>query len=1643
MLAALVRATAEEVAWEGSPGISWPQLLSRLQKAGLQVDSQARTLLWTELAAGKSGVFVRGKGKAEPQVEDLPEVDSDNPEKPKSKRCSGSKILLDMPDEMRSHYLQLDAHPDLAENEISKGALQLVAKSRAKGCCGATLSAKLGVSSRDLFYPLEGLRTAGLVIGVLLLTRPKGSADGSSGQNPAGGMQGNIFFFSRFFDPDRVEQTQIQMLLKSSSITMQNHVLSVLKLNPSNVAFESDLRAILGQTVEESSGGAAIPRRTIGKIYHRIRADLVSKGDVECVRAWDPKTSNLRDALCIPGKAAGTQKVEPVLAITEGKEDERPAVQRQRGVADHLPSSLPVPPASKATLRVAGRSFAQQAEDLIRCCSKIGNGITSPEIADKLGIRRKHGERVLSDLLKRQRVTRIFESDGKTHLNRYFDAVTHQSLKRTLPIEDGRPPKARKTADKPAEKRVDVTFTRRKQRIEVLLKERGVLTPCDIIKLALDDEALGKMDRKTPGKIFQEIAAADSKVGLTLSEADKVQFAFWKPSHSEESAKQVVDANIKAQHDARFQKLRHAPQLALTDGVADVPAAAAPPAASPRSISRRTLAKDITAKDGNLRRLGGLHMLTTPQKTIDQRILQHYGFQTAVVARLQLLHGSLLRKSDFDFDAWWTPSKIVDDMDLHVFLQVVGCGAYCQQLEDILVSGKNPVVREMPEELRKILLGRISASGSLRALHTIRRHMAQLMKMGLATSDEDPGASSVAPIRYQLARRLQVPTFASSVQEAPSFAGSFDLAEPGAVDAYWSCLQEQVNAWRGASGTQAREDGSDSSEAEKRKSRAPVTLPVNAMLPELFKTRNWIHWESAWLGPHQRAAMNDFYNEAHAGQSGEAARGPGRVFTPKSPEIMALSRRILVAPDRIIKYCRHLLAVCPHPSGASVEFSSLLAVRFKCHICGYLCYQSTTIADHYSKTHSEPLPDDDSKFCEADFYAQRLEQARPTRTDGKQRWRRRRLDRVPIQPWPEAGNADGDEEDWGAEPADDSTWLQLLAFAETMVCAEHHAKGEVLPKRPVGSEARTDASTWPLLTRLSGRSAAYCRNRLRGLLDSDVKNRRAVAAIRTAELQAEGTLTLLGIKGSMGRAIAKCLLFTPHEVPSFWWKPGFLKPDVKNMLNCVLRQWQCNGFVSKYKETMFGKKMPRRARPSWLLTWFSRSRLFGKGNDAPRWNDVLCMLTTSKQPPSHMLPESSDGAQLLILSDAVAANAATLCAVWGDDDFYKQAVSRPPSWHSQVQDNSDEDEEEAETSQASRPSGIQSHLQATSDEPTLQSMRVLCGPLKANPGLAAFLSWLMLREEESAKIVGEGVEPINPQMAFCARADEKEAKENSNGEEGEESEDEAVQGVAAGNAATAAEPERPSGSGGSGPDPLQKVPFTSLQAAFHAYARGLMGHLPKTSSQELLDSAAFLLKTVADAKASRDSGGSELLPGLALAELQEVHRQKFASTSPSSFSGAMACLEDLRLLTPIPCGDDFRPILACIAAPYCVRHVEEPRAPSKLALDLVARMKVGRHWLHPYGKGGSNPKAAACVIHVAFGSLEESGMLLERWLLPANLVAPCAWVSAKGQLNVLVLRCLLSRLLQLLMRNPLSTAAEWSTFSSWRLAWERWQPGCI
>lgn len=1685
MFAALVKTAVEEIAWEGPPGISWSQLLATLQQNGdFTIDAPIRTGLWRELA--KQDIIVRGaKGAAHRSGRALPAATAAMAATEPSDADSG-KVLLDIPNALRSHFLLLDAHPDIAENDLSRRALQLVAKSRAKGTSGASLASQLGVNCRDLFYVLEGLRTAGLLVGVL----PLAQKDLGVSKESSDLLPGNLFLFSRFFDTENVEKDQIQAFIQSSSSRLQNQILSALQLHSSGVCFEHDLKCVIGQSLEENTFKPCLSRRTVNKIYQRIRNDMVAAGDVECVRAWDHHAHHWRDALCIPGTHGGQTEnpgMQPLLAITEGQDDSMDANSAQHSdqgsQVNHIPSIPDLVSAPRRTLRVCERSFTQQAEDLIRCSSKCCNGITGPELADYLGIRRKHSERILNDLVKRQRVLRVFESDGKTHLNRYFDAQHRfdapSGTSHKRPRNGTQPEKPSKHGKEAGNKRIDTTFVRRQQHLEVLLQARGVLTPVDVTKIAAEDAALGKMDRKTAKKLFIELSESNKNVGIATRNAtddpDRIQFAYWKPLHSRESARKAFEEALKVQEERRFKKLRKDAPLALTDAADSQEQVLSPQRSTP--AARRTLPASVTAQ--NLHRLGRIHMLTTPQVTLDQRILQHYGFLSAIVVRTQLLHEMLLRKAGHDFELQWTPSKIVDEMDLDIFLQVIGCGTYSDLLDEILLSQDSLLVRDVPDELRRMLLGRTHTSGNLRSVHAVRRLMRHLVKLGLAESlgEDEPGA---VQIKYQLNRFVQVPTFTAE-SKVTDPAGSFDLAQPTAANAYWTCLQGQVEIWR----TTVRADSSsgedkvdkadkvDKTKDPNRRAKRTVTLPANAMLPEIFQSKNWT--KSAWLTPRQRASMNDFYSDVHAKveacnpdeQMEEVQiNTPGRVLTPKSAEVMALSRQIMVPPDRIIKYCRHLTDLRgAHPSGNQVEFSSLLAVRFKCHLCGYLCFQRTSIAEHYAKLHGEKLPEDESRFSEADFYAQRLEQAKPRR-DGKRRLRKRSVQTPDANPypWPAAEGQRSDEEEegqersrWGAELADDASWLQLFAVAESMACLQQASEGKAVQKRPVGCELRTDASTWPILSRLSGRSASYCRSRLHGLLSQDVKNRRTVAALRSFEMQAESGLTSLGMKGSIGRAVAKSLLLTCHEVPAYWWKIGFLNADVKAMVDCVIRQWQCDGLVSKYKEARC-TKLPPRARPSWILTWFSRNRMFGKPSDLPRWQDVMSLLFGSQSIAKKMLPESSDGAQLLVLSGAVANDSASLCPDWGDPEFYRQSLSSPPPWQMSSQMQSDEEECEVEeapgTSSRAQYGGVQSHLQLTSEEPTLKSVLVDFNPRRLKA--AALLHSLSLSQDELNKISGEN-EPINPQMQYCTSGQsgvtqgaEKEDEEDEGNEGNEEDpsngEDEApVARTDADSVQSGADVEcKLSGK------PAQ---VSTMCAAFAAYAEESCqtNQGTKVAVDDLLQSATFLFKTIVLSQSGEATDASspdrDLLPGLALSELREKYesyeREKIPKAKDSRdtraraassgfsripFQSALRCLEDLRLLVPFPCGEDFRLVLARNAAPYCLKHVDEAdKRPSEELLQLLHRFQqngFGRHWLLPYVQmklpQESIQEAAACIVFTALGA----DSMLERWLLPAGLVAPCAWVNAKGQLNMLVLRCLLSRLLQLLLRQPFASAAE-------------------
>ena len=698
MLASLVKLSVEEISWDGPPGISWAKLLYRLRATGHQMDKYMQESLWKEISSKRTPILIQEDRHhelpAEAETEDSDDRDCSHP---RSSRNRG-KLVLHVSDAVRWHCLRLDAHPDIAENELSIRSLQLVAQRRWKGCSASLLSSELNVTSCNLFYLLEGLRLAGLLVGVLTLPSKATAAD----------AHGNLFYFSRFFDPESVEQREVQVLLKTSASALKNKILATLNATDSKVAFEGGLRSVLAQVLDESALKPDISRRAAGRIYQRLRSELMASGKVECVRAWDAGSKTYRDALCIPGHVPK----QPVLAIEDIQSDKRPGTrdvvqpseEQVRRVADPLPESFVHAQVSTACVRSAERSTSQQAEDLIRCCSRFGRGITSPDISSLLGIRRKQTERILNTLVKKKRATRVFESDGKAHFNRYFDSpatcmgaysVPQSSGKHGLKLQDGRASKALKIV---SAGRVDATFVRRIQRTSELLEETGMLTTTDLKKAGLQDEVLGSMDTKTPTKIFKALASTEERVGLVMNAADQVEFAFWKPSHTESSARQVAADNAEIRRENRFQKIRRPenekeegmklPKKSVPLALLDRPWSA--PSSMMQLMTRRVLPEDIVAE--RVSQLGKTGTVASVPRTLDQKVLQHYGFNSSLVSRIHLLHGMLLRRQGFDKSARWTPTRIVDEMDLHIFLQVIGCGLYDPDLDKLLATGSNPLV---------------------------------------------------------------------------------------------------------------------------------------------------------------------------------------------------------------------------------------------------------------------------------------------------------------------------------------------------------------------------------------------------------------------------------------------------------------------------------------------------------------------------------------------------------------------------------------------------------------------------------------------------------------------------------------------------------------------------------------------------------------------------------------------------------------------------------------------------------------------------------------------------------------------------------------------------------------------------------------
>ncbi|CAK0858805.1 unnamed protein product [Prorocentrum cordatum] len=701
---------------------------------------------------------------------------------------------------------------------------------------------------------------------------------------------------------------------------------------------------------------------------------------------------------------------------------------------------------SGCVLRVRERPLGVQGTDLIECSGFCGveipgvppgyQGLSSTQVQDYLGMPRKGVEWLLAELLRRRKVVKVLESHGKTHVNWYVHE-RHAMGALAAALGDGAAAPAAGLADSSLPcrggvrpPRLHATFERRVHRTMALVEELGVVMAGDVRRAQETDTDLRNsnttIDRKSSLRILEDLARRDERVGIVRTDGGEASFVYWAPRMSEASAQLHVDTvKQRLREEVRRKKidsLSKGKQLAIADGpqvlaLADAPLAAeqasqegrpdeashATRAPHPPAARRRRLLQDVLPRPG----------LPAEDTRRDQVVRVFYGWVAPVMARVQLLHGFLLRRLGLSAGTSWSASQIVDEMDLQVFLQVVGCETQDARVDDLLRGEGFPRLGDLPPDVRAVLHNR-TYSGASRSALVVRRLMAHLVKLRLARLSQQPRPGLYVTValnhKYELQRHaaLHAMTLATrgGVSDDPPVVGSFDFAESTSFSRYWEQLKGLANAWisqmsgdqeakkKGAACEEAAvsEPSCDDGGPEVGEGRgggggggARVPLPHKYGLAELFRRKNWKG--KGWLTPHQRTAIDDFYRAvmanpcASGGRDESQATVPAvtvalRTMTPRSQEVVALSQRVGVPPDQIVKYCVQQTEITRR-KGADADtpkrFSMLFEVRYQCHLCGHACFQLNSIEDHYRQAHEEDLPEDERLYYDPEFLVHRDE----------------------------------------------------------------------------------------------------------------------------------------------------------------------------------------------------------------------------------------------------------------------------------------------------------------------------------------------------------------------------------------------------------------------------------------------------------------------------------------------------------------------------------------------------------------------------------------------------------------------------------------------------------------------------------------------
>jgi hypothetical protein len=871
---------------------------------------------------------------------------------------NGNLVLND--EELRLMVLGVAHLPIVSENTQVMRILELIARSREKGCWSYSMCSTLRIDSKQLFH------LSNLLVSFNIIQRFSNVPIPRSLKNHTAATHSSFFILSRFSlggtDPDVIDVVDPS----HSTENVCSLILSLLK-EAGGVMAASALRAAV-----VNQGGFTSKQCRRGKMKlaasNRIETFFLPKSDNQSVELGDDEEESDNEE----SKFDKSQFVQ-VVRLLDGTEIPKPEVvqdiemKTEDDVSQTPVESEPEETANQegfdsklALIRNLLRSKLSFRESVLAIIAASGtNGVTTREISRLTGVGLKEIIKSMDLVRAADEVDAVWRNEGR---KKYiiFKAknvsaappviATDEASLAPVAMPGGRTPKSSKgyVTDRTV-KRSEIAAEIVASRIALSLADLG-----RAVEAYEQSKGYGlgsQIDRRTLKKMCELARIPLVEKGEVHS--SKLVIAYDPKQIDGEEAMRRVDRPIGMTPKAESSRTLTIKPSLLT-----------PSSVSSQEIKerRRWTISEVLSK-GRLAALAVFGKAVADKSAVASfQQAEMYGFIKGGgdVFKAKLLHQYLL--NCFGPGASVSVQAMVRSLPLVLFLQVIGCGrphAYIDAFISSSVASVDVIFSQLDQDVQQHLRSSVPSPTAQNSTpeKQMSRGIALLVKLGL--------------LRYER-NMYHVQSEGGGVigEDIEMDRISFDSV--ATVEEYWKNLHRLCMEFRKKHGTNV----------------APAGVPL-----PLFRNKQWTCKIQVTLA--QRRELETLLRLLieKAREAGHTADDP-LVIDASNDDVARVSGRCKLDPGAGLKILKRLHGMSNDLNRDKVVFASMQFARFSCPQCGQLFFQTVAIKRHFETVHAGiKAPENLEEFTRPEYLGaiQRLRTQRKGKRDKrKERLRRRR-----------------------------------------------------------------------------------------------------------------------------------------------------------------------------------------------------------------------------------------------------------------------------------------------------------------------------------------------------------------------------------------------------------------------------------------------------------------------------------------------------------------------------------------------------------------------------------------------------------------------------------------------------------------------------